>query len=117
MGMSPLSFLTKGGEEMAVDPLRTGVAGCFCIVNDRELRQRLEVVLKSEEFPFLSIEEVAKRLKSPVQVLEHKFPELCGAISRRYQQQLDADHQRAFLERVLVEDKMKHLSLNEVARR
>ncbi len=117
MGMSPLSFLTKGGEEMAVDPLRTSLAGCFCIVNDRELRQRLEVVLKSEEFPFLSIEEVAKRLKSPVQVLEHKFPELCDAISRRYQQQLDADHQRAFLERVLVEDKMKHLSLNEVARR
>jgi AraC-like DNA-binding protein len=117
MGMSPLSFLTKGGEEMAVNPLRTSLVGDICIIDDAELRQRLEVILKSEEFPFPSIEEVAKRLNSPVQVLEHRFPGLCDEVSRRYQQQLDVDHQRAFLERVLVEDTMKHLSLNEVARR
>ncbi len=116
VSISPLSFLTKGGEEMAVDPLRTRLAGGFCIVDDRELRSQLEGILKSEEFPFPSIEEVAKQLKSPVRVLEHKFPELCGAISQRYQKQLDADHQRVFLERVLVEDKLKHLSLDEVAR-
>jgi AcrR family transcriptional regulator/predicted DNA-binding transcriptional regulator AlpA/transcriptional regulator with XRE-family HTH domain len=117
MGVSPLSFLTKGSEEMAVDPLRMSLVGSYCIVNERELRQRLEVILKSEEFPFPSIEEVAKLLKSPAQVLEHRFPKLCDAISRRYRQQVDADHQRAFLERVLVQDTMKHLSLNEVARR
>jgi AraC-like DNA-binding protein len=82
-----------------------------------ELRQALEGVLTSDEYPSSSVDEIARRLgyrsSSP---LYRRFPELCHAISARHQEQYNIEHLRPELEAIL-ECIDSAPALNEVAKR
>jgi len=120
MDVPPLQFLTKDADILLFDSRQSSLTHLLkerSKLSIEEVQQRLEGVLKSKAHPFLSLKEVAWQLNYPVPVLQHLFPELCDAISQRYQQQLDPDSQRKSLDALLVDPEIPFPSLSEVARR
>ena len=90
-----------------------------------ELQQALEAVLASEEEPFPSIQEVARRLGYRSEsTLFKRFPDLSHAIavkSRKHtfhnKERIDSDELRQALEAVLASEEEPPLSVPEVAQR
>ncbi len=121
MGVSPLHFLVEDAGTLLFDHPQNGLTRLFKERSSRmsieEVRQGLESALKSTAYPSPPLKEVARQLHCPVPALQHLFPELCDAISQRYQQQLDPNDQLRALNALLVDPEMHSLSLSEVARR
>jgi AraC-like DNA-binding protein/transcriptional regulator with XRE-family HTH domain len=121
MDVSPLHFLVEDADTLLIHRTQNSPLLIFKKQSNRmsieEVRQALEDALKSTAYPFPSLKKVAGQLHYHAPVLQHLFPELCDAISQRYQQQLDPDDQRKALDAVLVDSELRSLSLSEVARR
>jgi len=91
LDISLLGFLTEA--DLHVGPLRTGRPWMKMSPPQRQarrpfdvggVRQALEQVLDSEEFPPPSASEVGRRLGYSRGALSNHFPELCSAISAQY---------------------------------
>jgi AraC-like DNA-binding protein len=79
------------------------------------VEELLQETLMSDEVPFPSLLEVARRIGENSEALRKHFPELCQAIVARHRARFDFSNVQALLEAVLENEEPPYPSFKEVA--